>query len=143
MHVYYLRRLTRRNSSRSYATTWYCLTTSRTYFALFIQLLTECGFNVVGECASRFAEYRELYQKYFSVPRFFYAIATMAVEIDVILTFGKYCSMSDAEMIAYREHALNAVEEIMRQNLTSTKESKPEVRFLHALKQGIGTTKYN
>ena len=113
------------------------------YFAIFVQFLTECGSNVVGECASRFAEYRELYQQKFSVPRFIDAAATMAVEIDLILTFGKYCGMSDAEMIAYREHALNAVENIMRQNLTSTKESKPEVRFLHALKQSIGTTKYN
>lgn len=113
------------------------------YFALFVRFLTECGSNVVGECASRFAEYREFYQEKFSVPRFIDAAATMAIEIDLIAAFGMYCGMSDAEMINYREHALNAVEEIMRQNLTSTKESKPEVRFLHALKQSIGTEKYN
>ncbi|MCR5834363.1 MAG: hypothetical protein K6G55_06930 [Selenomonadaceae bacterium] len=41
----------------------------------------------------------------------------MAIEIDLIAAFGMYCAMSDAEMINYREHALNAVEEIMRQNL--------------------------
>ncbi|MBR7024562.1 MAG: hypothetical protein IKI08_00935 [Selenomonadaceae bacterium] len=113
------------------------------YFALFVQFIMECGSNVVGECASRFAEYRELYRQKFSVPRFIDAIATMAVEIDLIAAFGMYCGMSDAEMIAYREHALNAVENVMQQNLTCTKESKPEVRFLHALKQSIGTTKYN
>ena len=113
------------------------------YFALFVQFIMECGSNVVGEYASRFAEYRELYRQKFSVPRFIDAIATMAVEIDLIAAFGMYCGMSDAEMIAYREHALNAVENVMQQNLTCTKESKPEVRFLHALKQSIGTTKYN
>ena len=113
------------------------------YFALFVQFLTECGSNVVGECASRFAEYREIYRQKFSVPRFIDAAAAMAIEIDLIVAFGKYCGMSNAEMNNYREHALTSVENIMRQNLTSTKESKPEVRFLHALKQSIGTNKYN
>ena len=113
------------------------------YFALFVRFLTECGSNVVGECASRLAEYREFYQEKFSVPRFIDAAATMAIEIDLIVAFGKYCGMTDEEMATYREHALNAVEIIMKQNLTSTKEKKPEVRFLHALKQSIGTTKYN
>ena len=113
------------------------------YFALFVQFLTECGSNVVGECASRFAEYREIYRQKSSVPRFIDAAAAMAIEIDLIVAFGKYCGLNDAEMIAYREHALNAVEEIMQQNLTSTKETKPEVRFLHALKQSIGTEKCN
>ena len=115
----------------------------QTYFAQFVQFLTECGLNVVGECVSRFTEYRELYRQKFSVPRFIDAVAVMAAEIDLITMFGRYCDMTDEEMMAYREHAINAVENIMRQNLTSTKESKPEVRFLHALKQSIGTTKYN
>ena len=113
------------------------------YFALFVQFLTECGSNVVGECASRFAEYRKFHQQKFSVPRFIDAAATMAIEIDLIVAFGKYCGMTDEEMATYREHALNVVEIIMQQNLTSTKETKPEVRFLHALKQSIGTGKYN
>lgn len=115
----------------------------QSYFALFVRFLTEFGSNVVGEWASRFTEYREFYRQKFSVPRFIDAIATMAVEIDLIAAFGMYCGMSDEEMINYREHALKAVENIMQQNLTSTKESKPEVRFLHALKQSIGTTKHN
>lgn len=46
-------------------------------------------------------------------------------------------------MATYREHALNAVENIMRQNLKNGKTIKPEIRFLHALKQNIGITKYN
>ena len=113
------------------------------YFALFVQFLTECRSNVVGECSSRFEEYRELYRQKFSVPRFIDAAATMAIDIDLIVAFGKYCGMTDEEMATYREHALNAVEIVMQQNLTSTKETKPEVRFLHALKQSIGTGKYN
>ena len=113
------------------------------YFALFVQFLAEYGANVVGERASHFAEYREFYQEKLSVPRFIDAAAVMAIEIDLIVVFGKYCGMSDAEMNNYWEHALNAVENVMQQNLTSTKEKKPEVRFLHALKQSIGTTKYN
>ena len=113
------------------------------YFALFVQFIMECSSNVVGKCASNFAEYREFYRQKFSVPRFIDAIATMAVEIDLIAAFGMYCGMNNEEMINYREHALNAVENVMQQNLTCTKEKKPEVRFLHALKQSIGTTKYN
>lgn len=113
------------------------------YFSLFIQFLTDYGSTVVRECAARFAEYRKLYQQKFPIPRFVDAAAGMYVEIDTITRFGRYCGMSDAELMAYQKHALNAVENIMWQNLTSTKESKPEVRFLHALKQSLGTTKYN
>ena len=64
----------------------------------------------------------------------------MAVEIDLIVTFGRYCGMNEAEMTIYRQHALNFVEEVMRQNFKSTKESLPDLR---ALMQSIGTTKYN
>lgn len=46
-------------------------------------------------------------------------------------------------MATYREHALNSVEEVMRQNSKSAKESSPDLRFLHALMQSIGTGKYN
>ena len=113
------------------------------YFALFVKFLTEYGSIVVRECASRFAEYRELYQQKFSVPRFIDVTAAMAVAINLIVAFGKYCGMHEVEMAKYRQHALTKVEEIMSQNLENTKESKPEVRFLHALKQCLGTTKYN
>lgn len=113
------------------------------YFSLFVQFLTEFGFCLVDICASHFAEYRELYREKLSVPRFVDAAAAMAVEIDLIVEFGKSCSMTEEEMATYREHALNAIEKIMRQNLKNGKTMKPEIRFLHALKQNIGTTKYN
>jgi len=112
------------------------------YFALFVCFLTECGSIVVRECASRFSAYRKVYSEKFSVPRFIDAATAMAIEIDLMVEFGKYCGMSAEEMMAYREHALNAVENIMQQNLTSTKKSKPEVRFLYALMQSMDTTKY-
>ena len=113
------------------------------YFALFVRFLEDYGFNIVKECASYFAGYRELYREKLSVPRFIDAAAAMAVEIDLIVAFGRYCGMTEEEMSTYREHALNAVENIMRQNLKNGKTMKPEIRFLHALKQNIGTTKYN
>lgn len=113
------------------------------YFALFVRFLEDYGFNIVKECAAHFAEYREIYREKLSVPRFVDAAAAMAVEIDLIVEFGKSCGMTEEEMMTYREHALNAVEKIMLQNLKSGKTMKPEIRFLHALKQNIGTTKYN
>lgn len=113
------------------------------YFSLFVQFLTEFGFCLVYICASHFAEYRELYREKLSVPRFVDAAAAMAVEIDLIVEFGKSCGMTEDEMAKYREHALNAVEEVMSQNSKSTKESLPDLRFLHALMQSIGTGKYN
>ena len=113
------------------------------YFALFVQFLTEHGFNVVGECALRFKEYRKIYATKLSVPRYIDAISTIAVEIDLITFFGKYCGMNDLEMTKYREHALTVIENIMSENLTDSKESKPDWRFLYAITQNIGTTKYN
>ena len=113
------------------------------YFALFVQFLTECGFGVVSECASHFVQYREIYSEKLSVPRFIDSAAALAVEIDLIVAFGRYCSINEAEMANYRQHALNSVEEVMRQNFKSAKESLPDLRFLHALMQSIGTGKYN
>lgn len=113
------------------------------YFALFVQFLTECGFGAVSECASHFAQYREIYSEKLSVPRFIDAAAALTVEIDLIVAFGRYCGMNEAEMAIYRQHALNSVEEVMRQNFKSAKESLPDLRFLHALMQSIGNGKYN
>ena len=113
------------------------------YFVVFVQFLTEFGFNIVRKCASHFAEYREFYREKLLVPRFVDAAAAMAVEIDLIVAFGRHCGMTEEEMVTYREHALNAVENIMRQNLKNGKTMKPEIRFLHALKQNVGTTKCN
>ena len=113
------------------------------YFALFVQFLTECGFGAVSECASHFVQYREIYSEKLSVPRFIDAAAALAVEIDLIVAFGRYCGMNEAEMTIYRQHVLNSVEEIMRQNSKSAKESLPDLRFLHALMQSIGNGKYN
>ena len=113
------------------------------YFSLFVQFLTEFGFCLVDICASHFAEYREFYREKLSIPRFVDAAAAMAVEIDLIVEFGKYCGMTEEEMATYREQALNAVEKIMRQNLKNGKTMKPEIRFLHALLQSLGTGKYN
>ena len=113
------------------------------YFALFVRFLEDYGFNIVKECASHFAEYRELYREKLSVPRFIDAAAALAVEIDLIVEFGRYCGMNEAEMAIYRQHALNSVEKVMRQNFKSAKESLPDLRFLHALMQSIGTGKYN
>ena len=113
------------------------------YFALFVRFLEDYGFNIVKECASRFAEYREFYREKLLVPRFVDAAAAMTIEIDLIVEFGKYCGMAEEEMSTYREHALNAVENIMRQNLKNGRTMKPEVRFLHALLQSLGTGKCN
>ena len=113
------------------------------YFALFVRFLEDYGFDIVGYCASNFTKYREVYKKKLSVPRFIDAVAAMAVEIDLIVAFGRYCGMTEGEMEAYREHALNTFEKIMRQNLKNGKTMKPEVRFLHALLQILGTGKYN
>lgn len=115
----------------------------QSYFSLFVQFLTESCFCLADICASHFAKYRKFYREKLSVPRFVDAAAAMAVEIDLIVEFGKSCGMTEEEMATYREHALNAIEKIMRQNLKNGKTMKPEVRFLHALKQSIGTTKCN
>ena len=113
------------------------------YFALFVQFLSECGFNVGEECASHFAQYYSFYDSNYSVPRFIDAATTMAVEIDLIAEFAGYCGMIDSEIEAFREQALNSVNDIIAQNLKDSKEAKPEIRFLIALTQSIVTEKFN
>ena len=113
------------------------------YFALFIQFLTENGCVIVQQCASRFAQYREFYESKLQIPRFIDAAATMTVVIDVIVEFGLYCGIGIETMQIYRNRAMLAVENVMKQNLGSSKQAKPEVRFLYALMQSIGTSKFN
>lgn len=113
------------------------------YFALFVQFLAEHGFSAVGECASRFKEYRKIYSTKLSVPRYIDAISTMTVELDLISFFGAYCGITASEIAKYREHALTVIENVMSENLTDSKESKPDWRFLYAITQSLGTTKYN
>ena len=112
------------------------------YFALFVQFLTEKGSTVVRECASHFSQYREFFSTKFSAPRFIDVAATLLVEIDLIFEFGIYCGMSTEEMIAYRNHAQNCVVEAIQLNSAASVQSKPEVRFLHALWQSIDNGKY-
>ena len=114
------------------------------YFSLLIQFLTENGSTVVKQCSLRFSDYREFYKPKLKVPRFIDATATMAVMIDVIVEFGPYCGVGEfGAMDLYRQRARLAVESVMTDNLNSSKQSKPEIRFLYALTQSIGTSKYN
>lgn len=113
------------------------------YFALFVQFLSECGFNFVRECASHFAQHYSFYDSNYSVPRFIDAATTMAVEIDLIAEFARYCGIIDSEIEVFREQALTSINEIIAQNLKDSKEAKPEIRFLIALTQSIGTEKFN
>lgn len=113
------------------------------YFALFVLFLTDYGFSVVKECASRFAQYCSFYSSKFSVPRFIDAATTMSIEIDLIVEFAKYCGMTDSEIEVFREQALHSITEIITNNLKNSKEAKPELRFLIALMQSIGTEKFN
>ena len=110
------------------------------YFALFIQFLTEQGYGVVQQCASQFSHYREFYKAKLKIPRFIDAAATMSVAIDIIVEFGYYCGVDEK---FYRQNARLAVESIMTENLNSSKQSKPEIRFLYALTQSIGTSNNN
>ena len=110
------------------------------YFALFIQFLTEQGNGVVQQCASQFSQYREFYRAKLKIPRFIDAAATMSVVIDIIVEFGYYCGVDEK---FYRQNAKLAVESIMTENLNSSKQSKPEIRFLYALTQSIGTSNNN
>lgn len=65
----------------------------QSYFSLFVQFLTEFGFCLVDICALHFIEYRELYREKLFVQRFVDAAAAMAVEIDLIVEFGKSCGL--------------------------------------------------
>jgi len=113
------------------------------YMALFIQFLTERGSVVVQRCALNFSQYREFYKPKLQIPRFIDAAATMTVVIDIIVEFGLYCGSEIESMTVYRNRAMLAVENVMKQNLGNSKQAKPEVRFLYALMQSIGTSKFN
>ena len=113
------------------------------YFALFVQFLTDYGSSVVKECALHFAQNHSFYDSIYSVPRFIDAATTMAVEIDLIAEFAKYCGIIDSEINVFREQALHSITEIISKNLKNSKEAKPELRFLIALMQSIGTEKFN
>lgn len=106
-----------------------------------MEFFTQCGDTIFNDCGLLFEKYREFYSSKFSIPRFIDAAAVLSLEIEIIVRFGRYCGVSEADIDHYRANAIHAVESIIVGNLTDSTQEKVEIRFLRALWQSLNTHK--
>lgn len=115
----------------------------RRYFSLYIEFLTACGEELAAQCKISFLRYRNDYSKVLQVPRFIDAAAGLRVQVDFIVAFAAYCGMTNAETNNLEALFHARIIDTMKQNQTASRGKKPEIRFLYALLQSIGTSANN
>lgn len=110
------------------------------YFACFIAFLAEHGDNIVKKCSENFEAYREYYASVVEVPRLVDAATTLRMMIDVVSVFANYCSIDENFITEYGQRASTAVVSIIKGNYANEKTAAPEIRYLYALAQSLGTS---
>lgn len=111
----------------------------RTYFALYIQFLQENGARIVGHCKKNLALYRNRFRD-IKIPRFIDAAVALSLQVDILQEFAKYCGANEETIL---RKCYDVIHSVLQQNQASSATGKPEVRFIKALMQSIGTDRFN
>ena len=112
----------------------------RRYFALYLQFLTENGEKLSKNCRKAFVQYRTYYAAKLTVPRFIDAAAGLRVQTDFFRYFADWCGVAENEKTTLTQLFEDSILEIMQQNQKKSAEKRPEIRFLYAIMQSIGST---
>jgi len=115
----------------------------RRYFALYIEFLTNKGDYLASGCQSSFPQYRQEYSKLLKVPRFIDTAAGLRVQVDFLVEFAAYCGVAEEEIQNLETLLKQRILEIMKQNQQASGGKKPEVRFVYAIMQSLGTDSNN
>lgn len=115
----------------------------RLYFSLYIKFLSETGYFIINNADRIFQGYRKEYEQLLKTPRYIDAAASLRLQLDTLVNFAQYCGVNEDFIADYYERVSNAILTIMRANQNTSTVAKIEVRFLTALMQSIGTTKFN
>ena len=109
----------------------------RNYFALYIKFLTENHQWIVQYCREKLPLYRkEFYQ--LEVPRFVDSAVALSLQVDILRQFAKYCGIDDS-VENFWEGCYEMILNVLRQNQKASATGNPEIRFISALMQSIGT----
>lgn len=114
----------------------------RDYYALYIQFLQNCGTRIVELCKSRLPQYRNYFRN-LSVPRFIDAAVALSLQVDTLQEFARYCGACEEAVQKTLQSCHGVILDVLQRNQASTVTGKPEVRFIKALMQSIGTDKCN
>jgi|GEM_PF-1330564 len=112
----------------------------RRYFALYIQFLTENGEELSKRCQKSLVQYRTYYATKLTVRRFVDAAVGLRVQTDFFRYFVDWCGVAEDEKTTLTQLLEDSILEIMHQNQKKSVEKKPEIRFLYALMQSVGST---
>lgn len=115
----------------------------RNYFALYLQFLEEHGDDLAFGCGELFFRYRAYYEQELQTRRLIDAAAGLRLLADFVLQFASYCGVGDAEKAELMQLFERSILDLLQQHQENSKKQKPEVRFLYALLQSIGTSSNN
>lgn len=115
----------------------------RNYFALYVQFLQEHGDDLAFGCSELFFRYRNYYEQELQTRRLIDAAAGLRLLVDFVLHFASYCGVGEAEKAALMQLFERSIMSLLQQHQENSKKQKPEVRFLYALMQSIGTGSKN
>ena len=109
----------------------------RNYFALYIRFLTENHQWLVQYCRENLNPYRRKFYQ-LEVPRFVDSAVALSLQVDILRQFAKYCGIDDSSE-KFLEGCYETILNVLRQNQKASATGKPEILFLNALIQSIGT----
>ena len=115
----------------------------RNYFALYVQFLEEHGDELSSNCSELFFQYRNYYEQKLQTRRLIDAAAGLRLQADFIFQFAAYCGVGDGEKAELMQLFERSILDLLQQHQENSKKQKPEVRFLYALMQSIGTSANN
>lgn len=110
----------------------------RTYFALYIRFLQENGARIVELCKKKLALYRNQFRD-IKIPRFIDAAVALSLQVDILQEFAMYCGANEEFILNILRNCYDVIYNVLQQNQASSATGKPEVRFIQALMQSIGT----
>ena len=115
----------------------------RNYFALYVQFLQEHGDDLASGCGELFIRYRAYYEQELQTRRLIDAAAGLRLLADFVLQFASYCGVGEAEKSELMQLFERSIMSLLQQHQENSKKQKPEIRFLDALMQSIGTSSNN
>ena len=89
------------------------------------------------------SRYRAYYEQELQTRRLIDAAAGLRLLADFVLQFASYCGVGDAEKAELMQLFERSILDLLQQHQENSKKQKPEVRFLYALLQSIGTSSNN
>lgn len=117
----------------------------RNYFAVYIQFLKENYSWIINHCNSQASFYRTEFRN-LEVPRFINVAVALSLQVDILRQFASYCGIN-AEMgkfvFSHLQNFYGVIFNVLQQNQVSSSTGKPEIRFVKALMQSLGTDKSN